>query len=92
MLQVLRDRQLYAKFFKCEFWLNSVAFLGHIVSDEGIRVDQQKIEAMKDWPRPTTPTEVRSFLGLAGYYRRSIEGFSSISTPLTKLTHKATKF
>ena len=92
VLQVLRDRQLYAKFSKCAFWLNSVAFLGHIMSDEGIRVDSQKIEAVKDWPRPTTPTEVQSFLGLAGYYRRFVEGFSSISVPLTKLTHKATKF
>jgi len=92
VLQVLHDRRLYAKFSKCEFWLKSVAFLGHIVSDEGIRVDSQKIEAVKDWPRPTTPTEVRSFLGLAGYYRRFVERFSSISEPLTKLTHKATKF
>ncbi|KAH0657865.1 hypothetical protein KY289_026613 [Solanum tuberosum] len=92
VLQVLRDRQLYAKFSKCEFWLKSEAFLGHIVSDERIRVDSQKREVVKDWPRPTTPTEVRSFLGLTGYYRRFVEGFSSISTPLTKVTHKATKF
>ncbi|KAH0748200.1 hypothetical protein KY290_027432 [Solanum tuberosum] len=92
VLQVLRDRRLYAKFSKCEFWLKSEAFLGHIVSDERIRVDSQKREVVKDWPRPTTPTEVRSFLGLTGYYRRFVEGFSSISTPLTKLTHKATKF
>ncbi|XP_070056970.1 uncharacterized protein [Nicotiana tomentosiformis] len=70
----------------------SVAFLWHIVSDEGIKVDTQKIEAVNSWPRPTTPTEVHSFLGLAGYYRRYIEGSSSLSAPLTKLTQKATKF
>ena len=72
--------------------MNSVAFLGHIVSDAGIAVDTQKIEAVKTWPRPMTPTEVRSFLGLAGYYRRFVEGFSSLSAPLTKLTKKAAKF
>ncbi|XP_049392021.1 uncharacterized protein LOC125856500 [Solanum stenotomum] len=70
VLQTLREHKLYAKFSKCEFWMNSVAFLGHVVSSEGIRVDSQKIEAVKSWPRPTTLTEVRSFLGLAGYYRR----------------------
>ena len=91
-LQTLRDCKLYAKFSKCEFWLKSVAFLGHIVSNEGIQVDTQKIEAVKNWPRPTAPTEIRSFLGLAGYYRKFVEGFSSISAPLTKLTHKASKF
>ncbi|XP_075111389.1 uncharacterized protein LOC142181772 [Nicotiana tabacum] len=92
VLQTLQDRKLYAKLSKCEFWLNSVAFLGHVISDEGISVDTQKIDAVKNWPRPTTPSEVRSFLGLAGYYRRFVEGFSSISSPLTKLTQKATKF
>uniref|UniRef100_A0A0V0GQG3 Putative ovule protein n=1 Tax=Solanum chacoense TaxID=4108 RepID=A0A0V0GQG3_SOLCH len=91
-LQTLRDHKLYAKFSKCEFWLKSVAFLGHVVSGEGIRVDNQKIEAVKNWPRPTSPTEIRSFLGLAGYYRRFVEGFSSIAVPLTRLTQKKVKF
>ncbi|WMV20230.1 hypothetical protein MTR67_013615 [Solanum verrucosum] len=92
VLQTLKDRQLFAKFSKCEFWLQSVAFLGHIVSSEGIRVDSQKIEAVKQWPRPTSATDIRSFLGLAGYYRRFVEGFSSIASSLTKLTQKKVKF
>ncbi|KAH0709456.1 hypothetical protein KY284_010883 [Solanum tuberosum] len=70
VLQTLKDRQLFAKFNKCKFLLQSVAFLGHIVSSEGIRVDSQKIEAVKQWPRPTSATDIRCFLGLAGYYRR----------------------
>ena len=69
-----------------------MTFLGHVISDDGIRVDTQKIEAVKTWPRLTTPIEVRSFLRLAGYYRRFVEGFSSISAPLTKLTQKSAKF
>ncbi|XP_070006265.1 uncharacterized protein [Nicotiana sylvestris] len=68
------------------------SFLGHVVSEEGISVDTQKIDAVKNCPKPTTPSEVRSFLGLVGYYRQFVEGFSSISTPLAKLTQKATKF
>ncbi|KAH0689164.1 hypothetical protein KY289_016522 [Solanum tuberosum] len=70
VLQTLKDKELYAKFSTCEFWLESVAFLGHIVSEEGIKVDTQKIEAVQNWPRPTSPTDIRSFLDLAGYYRR----------------------
>ena len=91
-LQVLRDHQLYAKLSKCEFWLEQVKFLGHIVSQSGISVDPSKIEAVMDWNQPMTPTEIRSFLGLAGYYRRFVEGFSKIATPLTRLTRKEVKF
>ncbi|OAY81215.1 Transposon Ty3-G Gag-Pol polyprotein [Ananas comosus] len=92
VLQVLREKELFAKLKKCEFWLREVAFLGHVISKTGIAVDPQKIEAIKDWPRPTSVTEIRSFLGLAGYYRRFVEGFAKMSTPLTRLTHKGAKF
>lgn len=85
VLQTLRDHQLYAKFSKCEFLLDLVAFLGHVVSSKGIKVDPKKIEVVQNCPRPTSATEIQSFLGLAGYYRRFVEGFSSISAPLTKL-------
>ncbi|XP_073041822.1 uncharacterized protein [Primulina eburnea] len=91
-LQMLREKELYAKFKKCEFWLKSVTFLGHIISKEGVSVDPKKVEAITGWPRPKTVTEIRSFLGLAGYYRKFVEGFSSIATPLTKLTQKNSKF
>ena len=92
ILQTLREHQLYAKFIKCQFWLDRVAFLGHVVSVEGISVDPQKIEAIVDWKPPTNITKVRNFLGLAGYYRKFVEGFSKIATPLTKLTRKEEKF
>nr|GFC07738.1 retrotransposon protein, putative, Ty3-gypsy subclass [Tanacetum cinerariifolium] len=85
VLQTLRQEKLYAKFSKCEFWLSSVAFLGHIVSAEGITMDPAKVEAITKWPRPTSVTEIRSFLGLVGYYRRFVEGFSRLALPLTKL-------
>nr|GFD05850.1 retrotransposon protein, putative, Ty3-gypsy subclass [Tanacetum cinerariifolium] len=91
-LQTLRQEKLYAKFSKCEFWLSSVAFLGHIVSAEGITMDPVKVEAITKWPRPVSVTEVRSFLGLAGYYRIFVEGFSCLALPLTKLMHKGEKF
>ncbi|XP_073313522.1 uncharacterized protein [Primulina huaijiensis] len=88
----LREKELYAKFKKCEFWLSSVTFLGHIISTAGVPVDPKKIESISDWPRPKTVTEIRSFLGLAGYYRKFVEGFSSIAIRLTKLTQKNSKF
>nr|GFB48605.1 putative polyprotein [Tanacetum cinerariifolium] len=92
VLQTLRQEKLYAKFSKCEFWLSSVAFLGHIVSAEGITMDPIKVEAITKWPRSTSVTEVRSFLGLAGYYCRFVEGFSRLALPLTKLMRKGEKF
>ena len=92
VLQTLREHQLYTKFSKCEFWLDQVAFLGHVVSKDGIQVNLNKIEAVIDWLRPTTVTEVRSCLGLAGYYRRFVKDFSKIAAPLTRLTQKNVKF
>nr|GEU47152.1 putative reverse transcriptase domain-containing protein [Tanacetum cinerariifolium] len=92
VLQTLRQDKLYAKFSKCEFWLSSVAFLGHIVSAEGITMDPAKVEAITKWPRPTSVTKVRSFLGLAGYYHRFVKGFSRLALPLTKLMLKGEKF
>lgn len=92
VLQQLREKQLYAKLKKCEFWLEKVIFLGHIVSKDGIAVDPSKIESIKQWPIPKTVSEVRSFLGLAGYYRRFISEFSKIALPLTSLTRKTVKY
>jgi hypothetical protein len=92
VLQTLRENQLYAKLDKCEFWLKEVVFLGHVISTEGIFVDPRKVEAVLKWERPTNVTEIRSFLGPAGYYRRFIEGFSSIASPLTKLICKEVWF
>nr|GEZ35915.1 putative reverse transcriptase domain-containing protein [Tanacetum cinerariifolium] len=92
ILELLKREQLYVKFLKCDFWLESVQFLRHVIDSEGVHVDPAKIVAIKNWATPTTPTEVRKFLGLAGYYRRFIEGFSLISKPLTKLTQKNKKF
>ncbi|GJV34215.1 putative reverse transcriptase domain-containing protein [Tanacetum coccineum] len=92
VLELLKKEKLYAKFSKYEFWLREVQFLGHVINGNGIRVDPSKIEAVKNWKAPRTPFEVRSFLGLAGYYLRFIEDFSKIAKSLTILTQKCKTF
>ncbi|XP_071676908.1 uncharacterized protein [Lolium perenne] len=86
------DHQLYAKFSKCEFWLKEVGFLGHVISAGGVSVDPSKIQSIMEKKAPTNQTEIRAFLGLAGYYRKFVEGFSSIARPLTQLLKKDKKF
>jgi hypothetical protein len=92
VLQKLREHKLYAKRSKCEFWLKEVSFLGHVVSNGGISVDPGKVKDVLDWNPPTDVSEIRSFLGLAGYYRRFIEGFSKLAKPMTALLEKNAKF
>jgi hypothetical protein len=92
VLQRLRDHHLYAKFSKCEFWLDSVKFLGHTVSSEGISVDPTKVQEVMDWKPPTSVHQICSFLGLAGYYHRFIPNFSKIAKPMTELLKKEVKF
>ena len=92
VLETLRKEMLYAKLSKCEFWLREVSFLGHIVSKEGIQVDRKKVEVIIEWKPPRNVTEVCSFLGLAGYYRRFIKGFSMIAEPMTRSFQKNVKF
>nr|KYP58366.1 Phospholipase D epsilon [Cajanus cajan] len=92
VLEILKAKQLYAKLSKCEFWMEEVKFLGHVISAEGIAVDPTKVESVLQWERPRTVTDIRSFVGLAGYYRRFIEGFSKIVAPLTQLTRKEQPF
>ncbi|GJZ47876.1 putative reverse transcriptase domain-containing protein [Tanacetum coccineum] len=92
ILELLKKEELYAKFFKCEFWIPKVQFLGHVIDSQGFHVDPAKIESIIDWASPKSPTEIRQFLGLAGYYRRFIKGFSKIAKPMTKLTQKKVKF
>ena len=91
VLQALRDHQLYAKFSKCGFWLMEVRFLGHVVSASGISVHPEKVQAVMGWKLPKSVFEIRSFLGLAGYYRSFIEDFSRLAAPMTKLTWKEVK-
>nr|GEV62336.1 putative reverse transcriptase domain-containing protein [Tanacetum cinerariifolium] len=92
ILELFKKEELYAKFSKWEFWIPKVQFLSHVIDSQGIHVDPAKNESVKDWASPKSPTEIRKFLGLAGYYRRFIEGFSNIAKPMTKLTQKKVKF
>jgi hypothetical protein len=88
VLGVLKEKKLFAKLSKCEFRLREVSFLGHVISKGGIVVDPSKVDVVLQWESPKSVFEVRSFLGLAGYYRRFIEGFSKLVLPLTQLTRK----
>ncbi|KAL9286110.1 putative nucleotidyltransferase, Ribonuclease H [Arabidopsis thaliana] len=92
VMEKLREEKLFAKLSKCSFWQREMSFLGHIVSAEGVSVDPEKIEAIRGWPRPMNATEIKSFLGLAGYYRRFVKGFASMAQPMTKLTGKNVPF
>ncbi|GJR67983.1 putative reverse transcriptase domain-containing protein [Tanacetum coccineum] len=92
ILELLKKEMLYAKFSKCNFWIHIVQFLGHLIDNQRLYVDPAKIEAVKNWSSPTTPTEIRQFLGLASYYRRFIKDFSKIAKSLTELTQKNKKY
>jgi hypothetical protein len=92
VLQKLRENQLYAKLSKCEFWLKEVSFLGHIISEGGISVHPSKVESVLSWNTPQNVSDIQSFLGLAGYYMRFIEGFSKIAKPMTELLEKGKTF
>ena len=92
VLEKLRQNQLYAKFNKCEFYLEEVTFLGHILTAEGVAVDPTKIDAVKEWEQPRNVTDIQSFLVLVGYYRRFIDNFSKIAKLMTNLLKKANEF
>src|SRR5207253_489550 len=92
VLQKLRDHQLYAKLSKCEFWLKEVSFLGHVISEGGVSADPGKVRDVLTWKTPQNVGDIRSFLGLAGYYRRFIEGFSKIAKPMIALLEKGSVF
>jgi hypothetical protein len=90
-LQKLWEHRLYAKLSKCEFWMKQVAFLGHVISKGGISIDPRKVEDVLSWNVPMSVGDIRSFLGLAGYYQKFIEGFSKISKPMTELLEEDKK-
>ena len=90
--ETLRSHKFFAKFKKCEFWPSEVGFLGHVINKHGISVDPGKVSTIVKWERPTNVKEVRSFLGMAGYYRHFVKDFSIIAKPMTKFTQKNVKF
>jgi hypothetical protein len=92
VLQLLREQRLYAKLSMCDFWLKEIKFLGHTISHEGIAVDPDKVQEVMNWKPPTTVRQIRSFLGLAGYYWRFILDFSRIAKPMKELLKKGAKF
>ncbi|GKF52300.1 putative reverse transcriptase domain-containing protein [Tanacetum coccineum] len=92
VLETLRREKLYDRFSKCEFWLQEVEFLGHVINSEGLKVDPAKVEAVMNWQDPKNVGEIQSFLSLAGYYQRFIQDFSKIASSLTKLAKKNTPF
>ena len=91
-LQLLREHKLYAKLRKCDFYKDKIHYFGYIISDEGISVDPKKIEVIMNWPTPRNVTDVRSFMGLVGYYKRFIEGFSKVTHSINSLQKKVIKF
>eukprot|EP00253_Pinus_taeda_P013560 PITA_13560 len=92
VLQTLREHQLYAKFSKCDFFKEEIQYLGHVITKDGIAVDPEKIKAIMEWPVPKDVADVRFFMGLAGYYRRFVEGFSKVAFPITSLQKKGKLF